>query len=132
MEINMPWYMLLYVVLYGLLIAANSIVWIKERGSLTLLLFELFSGCYLISMIIFNYYPDLLKNIGNWPVYAVPLVLGLECYYSVWGKADEMVPDSIKVDSQSFEAAKVISIIFGSPAYIIAGKVFIDRVLSFK
>ncbi len=122
----MPWYMFLYAALYSIILIANSIVWIKEKGNWFLLVFELFSGIFLISMIVINYYPVLLKNIGPWPVYAVPLVLGMECYYSVWGKADDMVPENIKVDAKSFEAAKVISILFGSPAYIIAGKVFID------
>ena len=123
----MPWWMFTYLLLFGGLLLGNAIFWLKHRGKVWILLYEVFSGFYLIFAAVALWHPEILKTTDRWPVLAVPAVIAFECYYSIWGDTEALLPaDQPRLVGTELEFAKAFSVLMASPAYIAAAKLFID------
>lgn len=127
MEVLMHWFLLTYVFIFAAMLLFNAYYWLANKGKIKVLLYELFSGAYLILMILLFIYPELLKQVSIWPILLSPAVLASECYFSIWGKLDDLVPNNPQISANEIEAARGFSVIFSSPAYIISAKMFIDK-----
>lgn len=123
----MHWLLLAYIIIFSVLLIFNSYFWVINKGKIHILLYELITGFYLIFIVCLYVYPVLIKTVGIWPILPVPAVLASECYFSVWGNLDDLIPENQKAGRPELEAARGFSILFSSPAYLIAAKLFIDN-----
>ena len=108
------------------MLIANAVLWIVQKGRLWILAMELTSNLFMLSMICLYYYPQLLTETGSWLVAGVPLMLAVEYYFSVYSNLNEIVSEQLKTDGGVLESAKIFSILFSSPGYIISGLLFIQ------
>lgn len=123
----MSWWMVAYLLLFIVVLVGNVIFWLKNHGNAWILTYELCSGIFLIYAVIALWYPVILKTTTIWPVLAVPAVLLFECYYSIWGDTEALIPaHHPRLTGIELETSKAFSILLASPAYIAAAKLFID------
>lgn len=118
--------MFLYVIIYALMLIANAVLWIAQKGRLWILAVELTSNLFMLLMICLYYYPQLLDRTGSWLVAGVPLMLAVEYYFSVHSNLNEIVPEQLKTDDGVLESARVFSILFSAPGYIVSGLLFLQ------
>ena len=126
----MPWWMITYVTLFSLLLAGNTIFWFNHRGRVSVLLYELLSGGYLIFACCAFWYPEILRYTTVWALMPIPPLLAFECYYSIWGNIDALLPgEQEEMSDSERESARVLAVVIASPAYITAAKLFLDTFL---
>lgn len=125
----MPVAVLIYLIIFAILIVINSALWVIKHGKTWVLFYELLSGSYLIFAAVLYYTPALREGCGIWTAAAVPIVLILECVFSVCATGDQLLPDEVKASGAELDISRCISILFSAPAYIIAARLFIDSFL---
>ena len=115
----MRFVMFTYACIYLLILFSNIYYWLKYQGSLSMLLYELLSGAYMV-FLIFAYFTPELSN--KMPVLAVLPVTGIilfDFYMSVWGDIRKFAPKNLPVENHELEFARILSVIFAAPAYIV-------------
>ena len=125
----MYWLLWSYAVIFAALLLFNAYFWLSHKGKWNILFYELLSGTYLVFMVILFIYPEWQRQVTFWFIMAVPVVLGIECYLSIFGNLEEQleVVPGPEVSTTELETARGFSVLFSAPAYIIAAKIFIDR-----
>ncbi len=114
----MRFVMLTYACIYLLILLANIYYWIKYKGSLTMLLYELLSGTYMVFLIFVYFSPALQDRISASAVFPAIGIILFDFYMSVWGDIRKFVPKSLPVEDRELEFARIISVIFAAPGYI--------------
>jgi len=116
-----------YVAVFVSILLGNSIYWIKYRGKWWMLAYELVSGSYLVAMIIIYFSDSLSTGITRWITLPTVAIIIADFYLSMWGRTDILTPDGLEVSENEFEVARIISVIFAAPAYIIAGLLLAEK-----
>ena len=122
----MRFIMFTYACIYLLILFSNIYYWIKYRGSLSMLLYELLSGSYMVCLIFVYFQPELNSRM---PVIAVLPVIGVilfDFYMSVWGDVRKFAPQNLQVEDRELEFARILSVVFAAPAYIVSCLLLID------
>jgi len=125
----MYWLLCFYMGIFSVLLLFNAWAWLANRGNPLILLYELGTGAYLVFLVALYNFPALLAEVTVWTLLPVPLVLLLECHFSVTGRMETYIPGKEQFKRGELEAAQAFSLLFSSPAYIIGAKLFIDRIL---
>ena len=116
----MRFIMLTYACIYLLILFSNIFYWIKYKGSLAILLYELLSGTYMVFLIFVYFSPDMQDRIPESAVFPVTGIILFDFYMSVWGDIRKFTPKSLPVEDKDLEFARIISVIFTAPAYIVS------------
>jgi len=116
----MRFIMLTYACIYLLILFSNIFYWIKYKGSLAILLYELLSGTYMVFLIFVYFSPDMQDRIPASAVFPVTGIILFDFYMSVWGDIRKFTPKSLPVEDKDLEFARIISVIFTAPAYIVS------------
>jgi hypothetical protein len=116
----MRFVMLTYACIYLLILFSNIFYWIKYKGSLAILLYELLSGTYMVFLIFVYFSPDMQDRIPASAVFPVTGIIIFDFYMSVWGDIRKFTPKSLPVEDKELEFARIISVIFAAPAYIVS------------
>ena len=110
--------MLTYACIYLLILFSNIYYWIRYKGSLAMLLYELLSGTYMVSLIFVYFSPALQNCIPASAVFPAVGIILFDFYMSIWGDIRKFAPKSLPVEDRELEFARIISVIFAAPAYI--------------
>ena len=116
----MRFVMFTYACIYLLILFSNIYYWLKYQGSLSMLLYELLSGSYMVFLIVVYFSPELSSRM---PVIAVLPVIGViifDFYISVWADIRKFAPKKLPVENHELEFARILSVIFAAPAYIVS------------
>ena len=114
----MRFVMFTYACIYLLILLSNIYYWIKYKGSLAMLLYELLSGAYMV-FLIFVYFSDIKDRICVlWVLPAIGIIL-FDFYMSIWGDIRKFTPKTLPIEDKELEFARILSVIFAAPAYII-------------
>jgi hypothetical protein len=114
----MPWWMQIYTILFILVVISNLIFQIKLKTRIFILLYEFFSAGYMVFLIYAYWTPTMLHNMNILYLLALPFIIGVDFYLTIWGKEEELGIKIPEMSKNEFEVAKTVSIIFASPAYI--------------
>ena len=123
--------MLTYACIYLLILFSNIFYWIKYKGSLAILLYELLSGTYMVFLIFVYFSPDMQDRIPATAVFPVTGIILFDFYMSVWGDIRKFTPKSLPVEDKELEFARIISVIFAAPAYIVSLLLLYSALLKF-
>lgn len=98
-------------------------------------IYEIFSAIYMILVMVVYWNPLILERLNLVSIIPLVFILAVDIYFSIWGKVEDL---GLKIPGLSIheqETAKVISILFTAPAYIVGlllafelvetGKIFI-------
>jgi len=114
----MRFVMFTYACIYLLILLSNIYYWIKYKGSLAMLLYELLSGAYMV-FLIFVYFSDIKDRICVlWVLPAIGIIL-FDFYMSIWGDIRKFTPKELPIEDKELEFARILSVIFAAPAYIV-------------
>ncbi|MFA6104481.1 MAG: hypothetical protein WCV67_17785 [Victivallaceae bacterium] len=122
----MRFLMFSYACIYLLILFSNIYYWIKYKGSLAMLLYELLSGAYMVFLIFVYFSPDIKEQISVPAVLPVIGVIMFDFYMSIWGDIRKFTPKSLPVEDKELEFARILSVIFAAPAYIVCLLLLID------
>ncbi len=115
----MPVFMKLYMMLFIVLLVSNLIFHFKYKMKLVFFAYEIFSAIYMILVMIVYWNPLIMEKLNIISIMPLIFILAVDIYFSMWGKVEDL---GLKIPGLSVheqETAKVISILFTSPAYIV-------------
>ncbi len=115
---SMPWWMQVYTILFIIVLISNLIFQLKHKTKKFILLYEFFSAGYMVFLIYAYWTPTLLHNFSILNLIALPFVIGFDFYLTMWGNEEQLGINIHGMSKNEFEAAKTVSIVFASPAYI--------------
>ncbi|HBM14858.1 MAG TPA: hypothetical protein DD381_00685 [Lentisphaeria bacterium] len=116
----MPFFIKIYLVLFILLLLSNIIFHSKFKIKIIFLVYEILSALYMIGMIYIYWSPILMEKLN--PAVTLPLILILivDIYFTTLGSLNDLGINLPEIPQKSQETAKIISILFNAPAYIVA------------
>jgi hypothetical protein len=125
----MPLWVKIYVTVYLLFVVSNLGYLLYVRSKLWIILYDFFSGLYIVFLMTAYWNPKLGPAIGliHIPLYVT--LIATEFYMTIWGNFDEMGVKIPKLNDDDVEIAKTVSILFSAPAYICGGLLCFDIVM---
>ncbi len=125
----MPWWMVLYLILFGLMAVCNIGYLVFIKSKLFILIYEIFSCSFLFLMMIA--YWDLVfrahLNLLFIPVFA--LIMAIDIKITVFGDIHDLgieVPEDMT--QGDIKTAGALSLIFTAPAYILCGLLCLESI----
>jgi len=114
----MPFLMKLYIPFFALVVVMNIIYSAKLKVKLWTLIYELFSGPFLIFLTL-AYWVDSIKSLASvYMTLPFAALIIFDFYYTIWGRPEELSEQLHGVNTKELEIAKAMSIAFTAPAYI--------------
>ena len=115
----MPWYIQSYIILFALLLLANIYHWIKGRGKLLIMIYELLSGLAVMALTAAYWMPAIMERLSAWSAIAFAAIIISDIVFSFRaGRADFGPEIAEGMSDKEFETAKTLSILFAAPGYI--------------
>lgn len=115
----MPFFIKIYIAIFILLLISNIFFHSKFKMKILFLIYEIFSAIYLIALIIFYWNPLLLEKLNTMNIVPLFLIICVDIYFTTIGSIKELGLNLPDIPAKSQETAKVISILFNAPAYVI-------------
>jgi len=113
-----PWWMGIYVVLFGLIIVLNLCFHVKYKLRLPILLYEFISAIYMIFLIFAYWTPGLNTFLTFFNIFAFLLIISIDFYLTIWAETEDFGLKMPALTDAEYDIAKSISILLASPAYI--------------
>lgn len=120
----MPWWMITYVVVFGLLVFINLCYLVTLKCKILVILYELFAGIFLLGMIFAYWQEQLQQHLSFLIVPVFILILITDMRMTIFRDFDELgveLPE--EMSEEEMEIAGALSLIFAAPAYIFGGLV---------
>ncbi len=120
----MPILIKIYIFIYLILIFSNLGYWIYTRAKISVILYDFTSSICVFVFMLAYWRPVLMEELGLFHVTVFMAIIIFEFYMSTFGNPEIIgfkIPDGI--EKKEIENAKIFSLIFSSPAYIIGSLV---------
>ncbi|MEI6056701.1 MAG: hypothetical protein WCR55_11670 [Lentisphaerota bacterium] len=115
----MPFFIKIYIAIFMLLLVSNIIFHSKFKMKILFLIYEIFSALYMMTLIIIYFDPLLLEKLNIISIIPLILIIGVDIYFTTIGSIKELGLNLPDIPEKSQEMAKIISILFNAPAYVI-------------
>lgn len=115
----MPFFIKIYIAIFILLLVSNVFFHSKLKMKILFLIYEILSALYMIALIVVYYDPRLLEKLNIISIIPLALIICVDIYFTTIGSIKVLGLNIPDLPEKSQESAKVISIIFNAPAYII-------------
>lgn len=115
----MPFFIKIYIAIFMLLLVSNIIFHSKFKMKILFLIYEIFSALYMMILIIIYFDPLLLEKLNIISIIPLILIIGVDIYFTTIGSIKELGLNLPDIPEKSQEMAKIISILFNAPAYVI-------------
>lgn len=115
----MPVFIKIYMLLFFVLLVSNLIFHFKYKMKLVFFVYEIFSAIYMILVMIAYWNPLIMERLNLISIMPLILILAIDIYFSIWGKLEDLGLKIPGLSRHEQETAKVISILFTAPAYIV-------------
>jgi hypothetical protein len=86
---------------------------------LVFFVYEIFSAIYMIFVMIAYWTPLIIEKLNFVSIIPLIFILVIDIYFSIWGKVEDLGLKIPGLSAHEQETAKIISILFTSPAYIV-------------
>ena len=124
--------MKIYMMLFIALFVSNLIFHIRYQMKLVFFIYEIFSAVYMIFVMIAYWTPLIIERLNLLSILPLVLILVVDIYFSIWGKVESLGLKNTGLSTHEQETAKLISILFTSPAYIVGLLLVFELVQSQK
>lgn len=118
-----------YLLIFFISVVVNSVLWIRAKASILLLIYEIIAAFYLITATFIYFTPTWAENVNIWFCLPVIPFIMVDIYMTCWGKDEWICPPVFKHTKEELELARIAAVIFASPAYISAVLLLIQAVL---
>ena len=114
----MRYFIYTYLAIFMLGLLFNSIMWIRAKANIFILLYEILTACYLTAASLIYVTPGWSEHTGIWfCVLIIPFVT-VDIYMTVWGPDKLLCPPGMNISKSDLETARVMAVVFAAPAYI--------------
>ena len=114
----MRYLMYAYLLIFFISILINSVLWVRAKANISLLIYEILVASYLTAVTLIYFTPGWAATVNIWfCLLIVPFVI-TDIYMTVWGKDEWICPPGFKHTKNELEFARIIAVIFVAPAYI--------------
>ncbi len=127
----MPFWIKIYVVIFAIILVTNVYAHFKFKVKKLITAYDILSGIFMLYLIYIFWYSNYWYNFSILTLIAFIMVLIVDCYFSIYGTLSEMGDNIPVMAEKENEAAKIISIVFTAPAYIIGIMMSIRFITSF-
>lgn len=114
----MQYIIYVYLLIFFISIVVNSILWIRAKANIYLLVYEVIATSYLIAATLIYFTPDWIENVNIWFCLPIIPVMITDVYMTVWGKDEWICPPGFKHSEIELELSRIVAVIFASPVYI--------------
>ena len=114
----MRYFMYFYLLVFFISALINSVLWIRAKSRVSLLIYEIFTASYLTAVTLIYFTPDWKTNVNFWFCLLIIPVVATDIYMTVWGKDELICPAGIEHSQKELELARIVAVIFVAPAYI--------------
>lgn len=118
----MPWWMVIYIFIFGLLAFFNICYLVYIKSKVLVLLYDLFAASFLFCLMMAYWIPDLRGLLNTMIIPVFFLIVAIDIRITVYGDILQLgieVPEGMTEDDM--EIAGALSLVFSAPAYIISG-----------
>ena len=122
----MPLWVKIYVIVYLLFVVSNLGYLLYMQAKLWLILYDFGSGFYLALLMVGYWNLKLKALLGPIHIPFFVAIIAIEFYMTTWGKLDAIGVKLPDVSEGEADIAKVLSLLFSSPAYICGGLLCLD------
>lgn len=127
----MPLWMQIYIICYLFILVLNVVFWIKTKGKLLILAFELLAGVFLICLSYAYWDAELMQYFDICSIPAVIMIFLVDIYISVYAKKDDFGIKDEEFSQDEVDFAKMTSVVFASPFYVVSGLASLDILKGF-
>ena len=114
----MRYFMYTYLLFFIISVLINSILWIRAKANVPLLVYEILAALYLTTVTSIYITPEWATTANIWfCLLIVPLII-IDVYMTVWGKDEWICPPGFKHSGNELELARIAAVILVAPAYI--------------
>ncbi|MFA6716777.1 MAG: hypothetical protein WCS27_15455 [Victivallaceae bacterium] len=107
-----------YLAIFFVSILINSVLWVRAKANMALLIYEIIAAAYLTAVTLIYFTPGWADGINIWfCLLIVPLVI-TDIYMTVWGRDEWICPPGFEHTEKELEMARMAAVIFVAPAYI--------------
>lgn len=114
----MRYFIYAYLVIFMLGLLFNSIMWVRAKANIFILLYEIITACYLTTACLIYVTPGWSEYVNIWFCLPVILFVSMDIYMTVWGPEKLICPPGMNISKSDLEIARVTAVIFVAPAYI--------------
>jgi hypothetical protein len=109
----------IYILLFLVLLVSNLFFHFKYKMKLVFFVYEIFSAIYMILVMVAYWNPLILERLNIVSIIPLIFILAIDIYFSIWGKVEDLGLKIPGLSTHEQETAKIISILFTAPAYIV-------------
>ena len=114
----MRYFIYAYLLVFFISILINSILWIRAKANISLLIYEILAASYLTAVTLIYFTPSWTTVVNIWfCLLIVPFVI-TDIYMTVWGRDEWICPPGFKHTENELELARIVAVIFVAPVYI--------------
>jgi hypothetical protein len=114
----MRYFIYAYLLIFILGLLFNSIMWIRAKANIFILLYEILTACYLTAATLIYITPGWPEYINIWFCALIIPFAAVDIYMTVWGPDELITPPGMNISQADLETARVMAVVFVSPAYI--------------
>ena len=114
----MIYFVYAYLLIFFVSAIINSVLWIRAKASISLLIYEIIVASYLMAITLIYFTPNWEAAVNIWVCLPVIAFITIDIYLTVWGKDEWICPPSFKYKENELELARMAAVIFVAPAYI--------------
>lgn len=127
----MPWWMITYTFLFGLIVFINFGYLVSVRCKIMVLVYELLAGVFMLGMMLAYWVEFIYQQLNLLVLPAFILVLTVDIKMSVYRDYQDLgIEISENMSDNELELAGALSLIFASPAYITSGLVCLKLIFN--
>ena len=118
-----------YAVILGMLVLLNSGAWLRFKGKIWFLVYELVSMGYFI-FLIFAYYDESLNSVmPYWSLLPVIVFIGFDIWFTTRRDLKQLCPGMPDDDlpEGTLDTAMAMAVVFNGPAYVLAAIFLFDK-----
>ncbi|MCK4983196.1 MAG: hypothetical protein KAS17_09750 [Victivallaceae bacterium] len=114
----MRYFMYAYLLIFFVSILINSILLVRAKANISLLIYEILAASYLMAVTLIYFTPGWMTVVNIWFCLLIVLFVITDIYMTVWGRDEWICPPGFKHTGSELELARIVTVIFVAPAYI--------------
>jgi hypothetical protein len=123
----MPIWIFIYLIIFLMMLTLNIIYLFRSRSKIIIVIYDIIEGLFLAFMISAYWITPLAQHLAVWIIPAYLFMISIDIYISVWADVRKLgikIPE--EMSDREIESANLVSLLFTSPAYFIAGLVCLE------
>ena len=126
----MQYFIYAYLVIFMLGLLFNSIMWVRAKANIFILIYEILTACYLTAVSLIYVTPGWSQYVNIWFCMLIIPFVSMDIYMTVWGPDELICPPGMSISKSDLEIARIMAVVFVAPAYICGALLLLETLKS--